>query len=183
MRHNLLPRDKKNSLRVEYFMRLASVSAILLATVLVLGIVACVPAYVRVMSSISDISTAPDHAARADEEAQFKSAEATLAEMSHVLSMLRTVYAQPTVTDSINAVLDHKPDGITVTGMSYERTSSLFTIEGIATTRDALITYKRALESQQGIGGVTSPISNLAKNANLPFRLSFTMHSASSTHP
>lgn len=181
MKHNLLPREKKKDLRTEYIARVLNVGLFLLTLAILSGTAALIPAYFKVSTNLSDIKTSFQRESENDEVAEFKVAQAVLEQTAHTVDQLRATLAQPSVAESIGKVLAQRPPGVAITGVSYERPTGLFVLEGIAKTRDTLVAYKHTLEQQQDISNVVSPISNLAKNADLPFQLSFKLVVATST--
>lgn len=166
---------------MEYVLRVVIVAVALLAAATFLGAVALIPAYVKVTTDMREITSLRDQEVEGQDVTAFKAAEAELTETAHIVSVLKGTLQGIPATDIIAAVFSVLPEGVSVQGMSFERGTGIFMIEGTATTRDALVSYRRALESIEDIRDVTSPISNLAKNANLPFQLSFRVLSATTT--
>jgi hypothetical protein len=132
---------------------------------------------------MNDMADLRDKELQDQDMVAFKTAEADLAETAHVLKLLSSTLQGTSTTGVITTVFSVLPEGVSVQGMSFERETGVFTLEGTAVTRDALVSYRRALESINDITDVASPISNLAKNANLPFELSLRVMSATTTQP
>lgn len=174
MRHNLLPKDMRKKLRTEYYLRALNVSLLLFSVVLALGAVALIPPYFRVTTELSGVTALLEYetAQRAEESAT--APEDFLAKTKSTITALQEKLDHPPFTDIVTTTLVVRPEGIALTGLSFDRKNNAFVVEGTAATRDALVVYKDALTRVPGIGNVTSPISNLAKNTNLPFQISFT---------
>lgn len=162
---------------MEYIMRTVQVAVIFLTVVTLLGATALIPAYVKVSDELADVEALRDKEAFEREVEEYKNAEMTLTDTARELSLLRKKILEFPVTDTITGVVSARPVGVAVRGISYERSSRTFIVEGIAGDRNALVSYRRALEEREGVGEVTSPIANLAKSTNLPFQLSFTLES------
>jgi len=174
MLHNLLTPDRKKHLRNEYYGRLATVGSVLFACTVVLGIGALIPAYVwlRTELSILEQEAVWFDAEQAEEVAK---PFATLTTSAQLVARLERVHASERVTDIIIKVFNARPSGISVTGISYERETSRVTLEGIAATRDALVTFRRSLDQNDRFADVTNPTGALTQSEDLPFRIAATL--------
>lgn len=174
MRHNLLPKDIKKKLRTEYYMRVLNVNLLLLSAILGLGTVALIPPYMKVTTERSALAALLEHETAQRAEEGTTAPEDLLAGTKNTIVALREKLDHPLFTEIVTTTLSVRPEGIALVGLSFDRKNNAFVVEGIAATRDALVVYKDALEHVPGVHNVTSPISNLAKNTNLPFQISFT---------
>ncbi len=64
------------------------------------------------------------------------------------------------------------PEGIRINNISAEKAGKV-NIEGHASTRDALLTFKNTLENASYVSEFNFPLSNLTKTVNINFYLSF----------
>ena len=170
MLQNLLPKEQKKALDQEYYVRLATVTALLLSGSVVVGAIALVPAYMHTASELRLSDGAYEQCQKNVQDNDSLLEEVTRS--SAMVTFLEEKYAQEKLTTLLDEVLKEQPSGITLTGFSYKRTDSILALQGIASTRDLVVPFARSLESNQYFEKAPVPISNLAKNTNLEFSLS-----------
>ena len=76
-------------------------------------------------------------------------------------------------TDILIDFLSHKVDGVSITSISFERvgTENTIAVSGKALSRDALLSFSKALKSNHRFENVDLPVSNLAKSRDIEFSL------------
>ena len=77
----------------------------------------------------------------------------------------------------IQAIILQKMPNIKITNISYEndpREGKKISIRGIAPSREVLLSFRIALESDSSFKQVNLPISNFVKGSNIEFYLSLT---------
>lgn len=173
MFHNLLTKEEKKKLRKEYVIRLGAVATFAVAAGVLAGIVALFPAYINLRT---DLTLLLEEAARfeADSAEEVARPFTALANTGNLVARLDSVLGAEAVSDITTNIFDLRPTGIAITAISYERDTSRISIEGIAETREALVGYVRAVRESPHFSDVTDPISDLARSADLSFRLQFT---------
>ncbi|HCC05530.1 TPA: hypothetical protein DEP58_04505 [Patescibacteria group bacterium] len=170
MLQNLLPKEQKKILEREYYVRLATVVAFTLAGAVIVGCVALVPAYMQVAGELR-LREATYELHQKDVEDN-SSLVQEVSQSSLMLTFLEEKYSQEKLTTLLDEVFKERPSGISITGFSYKRNDSVLALQGIASTRDLVVPFARALEANQYFEEAPVPISNLAKNTNLDFNLS-----------
>jgi hypothetical protein len=182
MLHNLLQPEQRKGLVREYYARVAAVGAIVLSVALLIGMLALIPAYsysrtmlevqavVPAQTSTSTATSSPDGAART-----------ALREGTMLVTRLEQHLRDDTFTSYLTSALADRPPGVAVSGFAYDQAEHSLTVEGVAQDRDAFLTYAHNLESDTRFVGVPHPIEDLAKRTDLPFRLTFTVQSVSTT--
>lgn len=167
--HNLLPAHLRAQNRVEYLVRFATLVCIGVACAGVAGFVALVPSLARVQF---ELNAAQEPHAATDE--QSGGTESTLlAEGAAILALLVANKTEDTFMDLVQSAASDRPDGVRITGISYDRGNGTFAVEGVAPTRNALVSFVRMLEDDPHFVQVPDPLSDLARSTNLPFRLAF----------
>lgn len=75
----------------------------------------------------------------------------------------------------IERILDQKIKGVRVTGFSWVKVKDVITlsVSGIAKDRQNLITFQNRINSSGYFSEVTLPISNLAKDKDIDFKIKF----------
>lgn len=82
----------------------------------------------------------------------------------------------------VNDILSLKKKTARLTGFFYERTeeksggiSRELTVKGTALSREALVSFSRALEENPAFSGVELPVSSLVQSVGIPFSLTLTL--------
>ena len=73
----------------------------------------------------------------------------------------------------IEALIALRIPGIQFSQLSYD--NEKINLEGKATTRDALIAFREALENSSSFGNLDAPLSNFLKQSDIDFSFSFTI--------
>ncbi len=176
IRHTLLPEDEIKSLRREYRIRLIIIFLFFISIAVVIGILSLFPAYLAVYS--------PDTwaLARYDEQQVNKQLIST-EEMQKQLARTQMIVQKITVAedsagyaDMVENILSHRTGKISITSFDLSRsagttTSAVAVITGKASSREALINFKKNLEGDTRFKKVELPLSDLAKNRDIKFTL------------
>lgn len=176
---NLLPTERRRALRLDYFLRLGTVAAVLATALVLVALVLLLPTYVFLAS------------AQTTREARLASAEADLSSGDQVelvtrLDSLTTDAATliklakaPSVSVLMRTTLAVAHTGVAVTGVSYTPQSGTkpgtLAITGTAITRDDLRAYQLALIATPIFSGADLPVSSYAKDRNIPFTITATL--------
>jgi hypothetical protein len=77
-------------------------------------------------------------------------------------------------TDVLVEFLAYKTNGVSITTISFERlgTQNTMAVSGKAVSRDALLSFSKALKSNHRFESVDLPVSNLAKSKDIEFSIS-----------
>jgi hypothetical protein len=171
MLHNLLPKDTKKNLRNEYVVRMVSMALFLMAAAVGVGAVSLVPTYISISSALDEAKILDEKEGNTTESSPLQE----LARAAMLLQTLNTKLSAEPMTEIMRGIISVHPDGIQITGVTFDRDPLTFSLQGNATTRDALVTYKKALEGHDRVTHVSSPISDLAKSSDLEFTLTLTL--------
>lgn len=93
-------------------------------------------------------------------------------ETNTLLSLVQKRYTA-SFTDVLDTVLSVPHTGIRITDMNYsvEGDEDILLVSGIASTRETLRAFSQSLQKVEGVGKVTFPVENLAKDTNLDFAI------------
>ncbi|MFA6278768.1 MAG: hypothetical protein WCS97_02010 [Candidatus Paceibacterota bacterium] len=176
---NLLPLERQQLLRREYFMRLSVVSLSLIVLLTLSAAVLLVPTYVFLTES-----------ARAKEvrlanigSTISSSDDATLSNQLSLLSKnaatLTTLAETQSISEIVRAVLAISRPGITLSSFAYSSAAGknlgTLKISGNAMTRDALRNYQLALSGASFARSADLPVSAYAKDSNIAFTIAMTL--------
>jgi Tfp pilus assembly protein PilN len=150
------------------------VAAFLASCATITGILALVPTYTQLLTEIDSYEET--------EVAEMQSTSTAREELraaARTLFVYRTALDELEISDVLKDALTVMPEDVRVTGVAYARSGSTLTIAGLAGNRTALVTFSRSLESHERFSSVQLPISDLAKNTDLPFRISCAINTLS----
>ena len=101
---------------------------------------------------------------------------AALAQSAQSSALASSVSTPSDIIDLIN----NDRSGNSINAFLYSENASgtpVVTIEGVAASRDTLLTMSQNLQGENAIGSVNLPISDLALDSNIPFSIEITMKS------
>jgi hypothetical protein len=168
--HNLLPNDIKKKIKREYYMRLLSVFLLTLSVSVVVGVFSLLPTYIKMSQDFK--LKQKDYTNIQDANAIREDTQKEVLKTKTMLSVIDENLKKKKLTDLLFEALKCKPEGVDVVAFSFNRNSNNLTLDGVAKTRNLVVEYAKKLEENKNFTKVPIPISDLAKNSNLNFRLS-----------
>lgn len=172
---NLIPPDARRRVKQEYWIRVVSVWMMLIATALLMVALLRVPVYVLVKSQLEAFSDTYEQATSDDLE--FKASEDAIKDANHVGSLLAVTEGSLRFSEVLAAIDSLAGSEIVITSYALTRTDgqvSGITVVGQADTRFALAAFKDALEASDYFESAALPLSNLAKDRDIPFNIVIT---------
>jgi hypothetical protein len=169
----LLPYNEQKRLSANYRLRVLTVALFALCAIEVIGAVSLLPAHF--WSGIKGKNIETQHSAVAAEltsvhdstlSGQFKASK-------RQLSILGQSSGIP-ISMVVKTIVATKVSGVSITRITVkEEKTNLFdtTITGIASSRDSLVSFKKSLERETRLSGVALPVSDLARNKDIPFTI------------
>jgi preprotein translocase subunit YajC len=175
---NLIPPIGQAALKHEYILKVVTCHAFLLAGVFLAGSVLLIPSYVLVQSQLKSERSQSEEVMVTQNE--FKGIQAELERAQELL-----VYVQPgdaviSASGLFETVVQTATPGITFKAFEVvpvEGVVSVVTVLGVAKNRTELAAFKNAVEDLPLFETATIPLSDLAKEENLPFALTLTLAS------
>ncbi|MEA2701798.1 MAG: hypothetical protein QOE22_507 [Candidatus Parcubacteria bacterium] len=173
---NLLPEARKRRFRRQYFLRLGTVTFLLLVLLALLHAALLLPTYLyargevaRAEAGLATFNAAGDAAG----EAEVVARQARLKAATGNLSRLGTA---PAASAPLRAVLAVPRPGIALTGFTFAAPASAnatarMQVSGVAASRDALRQYVAALGALPFVTGADLPISAYAKETDIEFTI------------
>lgn len=170
---NLLPKERTSALRQLYFLRLAVVSLIVLAGVLIVHGVLLLPSYLYLRNQVAEredsLTRLTTSLAGTEEQAISMRVAALAADSAH-LARLTSV---PKASAAVSAIIALPRPGIRLTGFSFapETDGAVMTVSGIASTRETLRRFEQSLASAPYVTKADLPISAYAKENDIAFTI------------
>lgn len=171
MRHTLLPLNERIYLRREYYRRVTIVFCFTLSLAILVGIAALFPIFIRAISLQNESEQASKSIVNQSEDKSLKEMQKSVARSLALLSSLQKDSNSPKISDLITEVLDIR-NGLIITNFSISKVSTTtysMNIQGTASSRNTLLTFKKDFEDLLPGNKVDLPVSALAKATNFQF--------------
>lgn len=173
---NLLPPAGKKQIVQLYWLRVAVVYFFLVTAVALITVALILPTYFFVgfqthslSSYISESGIAPD---------ALQEIEDAIAEANTLGALLIDTPTFVTTAEIITVIEDIARDQVSITSVTVERDEigkvTNIEVTGTAPSRAMLVEYRDAITAHAYFAEVNLPISNLAKDQNVPFLLELT---------
>lgn len=172
---NLLPETEKKLLLHEYRMKLCILTGVFVFFACAIGFFSATPAYLLVelreadtsrnLKDLQDLSKGKE-----DYRKILKEVHADIAIFNAPENNLATV-------EIIDRILAHKQKGVQIRSFSLQRKEggeSSVDIQGVAGTREALLSFKKNLEAEKLFTSVDLPVSHLARGSDILFNVHIT---------
>ncbi len=173
---NLLPPERIRAFRQNYYFRLGTAAAALVALLAVAHAALLFPAYLYLHESVE-----LERAHLAELAANLASSgegemQARLARLEADSARIVTLSSSPSSAAAIKAILALPHAGITVSGFTFHAPSpeGRITITGTAATRESLRQYALAASSLPFAKSADLPLSAYAKESDIPFTITLT---------
>ncbi len=173
---NLIPREAKKRIIIEYWVRVASVWFFSITAALVAGICILVPTYVLISLQIH--ATEGSSKAASEKVAGYEAATKELTKANQKAQILVGNNSYTPTTDYLRLISAHEGKGVMVSQVSLVRVKDGFgpiTVSGQADNRQALREFRDSLLGEPTVAAVDLPISNLAKDRDIQFSLTVTV--------
>jgi hypothetical protein len=176
---NLIPKEEKKKRTADFFLRLSAIFLLMASFAVFIACVTILPAYILSLQKNSSVDqklkiqkniSLPDLGERS---------LATAKDLDGKLSLMENAEKNefPVSRKIINSIIFNKTSSIKITHISYENDGTLgkkISINGVASSRAALLSFSQALGYDSDFKKVDLPISNFVKESNIPFSLTLT---------
>lgn len=174
---NLIPKEEKKKMMRGFYYRLIVLFLVMLGFISMILFVSLLPSYF--ISSVKKNVV--------NERFEMQNKELVSLPDQQTLSIINDLNKKMTLIENaeknkflisqkvINAVVLKKAPAIKITGIYYEDNSlkgKKISVEGTASSREVLLSFRRALEDDLAFSQVDLPISNFVKGSNIKFFLS-----------
>jgi hypothetical protein len=173
---NLLPITEKEALKKGFKLRFFILASLIAAASLICGSIMLLPSYFLAAGNFSK-----DSLGYSSGDGSSTSTQELLnlpKEIDSKLKLLQSNGSNIAVTDPISKTIENLPAGIKLHSISFDRDKTykdkkgtVILISGVAAERDSLVSYLALLKVPGLFSDVDMPVSNLAKDVNLPFSI------------
>lgn len=172
---NLIPPEGHKTVKREYLLRVGATFGFLFGWVVIFLTVALIPTYVLINAQINAFALEDTTKGKED---SFKKAEEEVHTTETVLTQLKTVAPRVSASTVIAEIQHRAPASIVFRRFSFGETKGVIDmvqVQGVAPTRESLAQLKSALEASEMFRSAEVPISDLARDAELPFVITVTV--------
>lgn len=180
---NLIPPAAKRNILIEYWVRVVSVWFFLLgAAALVLAILN-VPVYVLIQNQLQAHSSLYNDAS--DQNTSFEIVETDIERANNTATLLATGRTVQPLIPYVEEIESLTTTEVVITSLDLTRTEGAaldsISITGVAATRESLVAFSQGIEAAENFVSAEIPLSNLAKESNIPFTITAVVNTASQT--
>ena len=182
---NLLPPEDCVRIQHENLSRFLMVSYSFFALLLATGAILLLPTYFFLFfqyRGAADQVSVAEHNATSEQSLEIESRVKKTNEKLRQLATEHTLAASP-VTQYLQDIAMRMPLTITLTSFSYEQKANTILLQGNATTRADLLVFIDKLRDHPDFSNIESPVTNILKERDVSFNLSFSTRAAEKIKP
>lgn len=169
---NLIPQNAQKQVTREYWVRVISVWMFLFGSGFLIVALLNAPVYVLVRSQLKSYQN--EFAQASDETDSYNAAEKTITQANNISALLGRSVAQAQFSDVISQLEAIKGPDISIETFDMTRKNGAIdsiVITGVAASRVALSSFKDTLQHTDAFKSADLPLSNLAKDRDIPFSI------------
>ncbi len=171
----LIPEQYKKTIVREYHLRLATVGLALLFFGVMLAGAFLVPSFLLSQSKVQSVDANLSVFNKPDVAERNKALEKELVDTRNKLTILAPKTDKLFSHEIISKILYRKVAGVSLSAIVLNKSADgkgEARLSGVASNRDTLIAFSKALEKQEPFTEVVLPVSNFAKSRDIDFTLS-----------
>lgn len=175
---NDLPENLKKEVRSQYYIRLCIVAGLLLLLVHIVSMFFIFPSWILSTVKKQELESTLFALTESEKTVHDASTSESISSTNKILRTLNTTFQYPHTFPFFNTILSFKKPGIQLSKFSYSSksaTDAAISLEGIASTREILVSFVKDLKSSGAFTAVDLPVSNLAKDTNIDFLINITI--------
>ena len=173
---NLIPQVAKDKIISEYWIRVVSVWLFIISLASIIISLLLLPVYVLVSAKVDAYSTSANEGA--GKVAEYDVSALALTQVNTRAQMLLESGKTKQFSDLVATISVLQGSDITVTELDFHRSGIVpksVQVNGKATTRQALASFRDSLIALPWVKDVNLPISNLAKDRDITFNISIVL--------
>lgn len=171
-----LPYEARQVVAKEYKKRLLLIYVAIVTFACVAWIASLVPSYVLVTVRRDEMLAQKKVPVIGQDTDRIASIEKEIDLAKAKLLVLAPVTSKQSMSFVLSKLFSRLSPGISLTALSATRggANSTISISGVATTREALVSFSKTLEGEAFFKKVELPVSNFTKGRDVPFTISLT---------
>ena len=171
----LLTEEESQKVAQEYVLHRVVIMLLVLITVLIIGVIGLLPSYVLSSARQNEVTERVRIANSFDQRGDESDLRVWLTDINSKLRVLSPKFDTDQPLDFIEKILDQKIANIRITGLSWIKAGSgvTYSVSGIASDRQALVSFQDRINACSCFSVVSLLISNLAKNKDIDFQIKF----------
>lgn len=174
--YTLLPEGEIRLLRKEYRFRLFVVALFFISISILIGVTSLIPSYIISRTEQNRILLEVNEMKKERESKGINQIDKDFSSTQSIINRMASMGSPTSFSDSVERIGAYRVNGISIHSfdMSYSLNNSTTTnvvIQGKAISREALVSFKKKLESDASFKNINLPISDLAKSKNIEFSL------------
>lgn len=173
---NLIPPEGHVIMKREYFLRVGATLLLLFSGVAVLLAVAQIPMYVLIDAQLKSLDLEASQENK--NEQALKDAESEVKSIKEILAHIKATSTPITTSMVIDEIENRAPEHIFFKSFYIDAPQGVIEkaqIQGTAPTRETLVQLKGLLEASDMFEKAEVPISDLARDTDLPFAITVTL--------
>jgi hypothetical protein len=178
---NLIPPEALKDVKKEYWIRVFSVWALLVGSAFFIVAVFHIPVYQLLRAQKESYQEA--YANATVQTGEFKAAEESIKNANAVAKLLAQKDEQIAFSTVLKTIDSLVQNGVTIENYSFTRKGEGLgpvVVSGIAEGRTSLTNFKNAIEKDPLFKVASIPLSDLAKDKDIPFTITIAPHATSS---
>jgi Tfp pilus assembly protein PilN len=174
---NLIPNEEKKKMTKDFYLRLFTLSLIMLGMSLIVASIAILPSYFLSYAEENSINTNLESQKNESVFLPDQNISTIIKDLKFKLNLIENAQKKQATFSQriINEIMLKKTPNIKITEISYQndpQTGEQININGSASSREVLLSFRRVLENNAAFLKVDLPISNFVKGSNIKFYLS-----------
>jgi len=178
---NLIPPAAKRSIKIEYWVRVVSVWLMLFSVAALTLAVLNAPVHLLIQSQLQTHGSLFDDAN--EQNTSYEKIEAEIVKANDNATLLIGIRAVDSIVPYIEQIESLSNEKITLNTFSVTRKGtkvSAVSLTGVAVDRASLVEFSRAIENSDTYSEASIPLSNLAKDSDIPFTINAVLATAES---
>lgn len=171
---NLLPDSLKQEITKEYKLRRFIIIVIFFVFIEVSFMIFMLPSFIVSYSKEKEVELRVQIVDKSSSSSNVNSVKSVIRSLNNDLNIIDKTSKYLEVIPIIDIILSKKTNSIKITDFSYTSLSTstaTLAIQGVSSTRDVLVEFKKNLGESGVFKNIDLPISNLAKDRDIKFSM------------
>lgn len=174
--YTLLPEKEIKALKREYRIRLVIFFLFFMSVAVLAGIFSLAPGFIL---SYTQEKEALEHLKKVEKNRKDKGLDSVVKELNQTNTIIKKLEENSgnlIYSKIVSQIIGHKTNGLSIKSFDISKSpnatsSADVVIQGKATTRDSLISFKNKLEADPLISNLQLPVSDLAKSKDISYSI------------